>query len=257
MQIVEPNDTAKVSEIHVSHGEVQRKGGCKFTGYSAEVRNLSDVQAAYIKVCRLNPSALHISCAFRIPGTDTAHLQSYEDDGEHGCGRTIFSILLEADIYYRAIYVVRYYGNKHLGAARFNMIKSAVKSSIAQASFNLIVKKHQYLSSDHEANQCGRKSSVNDTPTTAARMSPASEQMTQGAEPDLQKTFELSSDHSMVSLPQSFSVTNDWSTTDPPAEEWTESNSGAWNTSILQGHNKALHATTQSTRSCPGTSDRA
>ena len=73
-EVLTPNDLECVKNITVTSGEMQYKGKCRFIGYSAKVATTRDVKAAYTKVKRLNPSALHVSCAYRIPGSNVAQL---------------------------------------------------------------------------------------------------------------------------------------------------------------------------------------
>ena len=68
------------------------------------------------------------------------------DDNEHGAGRTVYFIMEENDIYNRAIFLVRHYGNKHLGPARFQAMKDAVRSVIKWSPFNKVRKEIQRTS---------------------------------------------------------------------------------------------------------------
>ena len=138
-----PLDPVHIQRIKTTKGETHRKGNCCFIGYSAEVKDIGDVRAAYTKVTQLNAQALHVMCAFRLPGADIINLCGYEDNGEHGGVRVMFQILEECEIYHRAIFVVRYFGNRHLGQARFQLIAAAVRTAITASSFNSILQQHQ------------------------------------------------------------------------------------------------------------------
>ena len=129
-EAVFPLDENIVSSMQLFKGDVQNKGRCHFVGYAINAYSVGDVRAAYTKVKRMNPNAMHISCAFRIAGTDFVSLRGIEDDGEDGAGRTIYQVLEDQNIFNRAIYVVRYYGNKHLGPARFQLIGAAAKTAL-------------------------------------------------------------------------------------------------------------------------------
>ena len=144
-ETVFPLDKKHVDKIKLDKGAIQKRGNCRFIGYSAEIKNLGDVRAAYTKVCRLNANALHVMCAFRLPGADVLRNRGYEDNGEHGGGRILFNLLEENDIFHRAIFVVRHYGNRHIGPARFSLIAMAVKSVFTLASFNSILNEHQFI----------------------------------------------------------------------------------------------------------------
>ena len=131
-ETVFPLDRAHVDCMHVCKGDNQYKEGCKFIGYCVHIGSLADIRAAYTKVKRIHPSALHIACAYRIPGLDHVHLRGYVDDGEHGAGRAIYKVLEDTNSFNKAVFVVCHYRNKHLGPARFQLMSAAAKSSIAK-----------------------------------------------------------------------------------------------------------------------------
>ena len=129
-EIMYPADEAHVERIQLLKGREYRKGNCCFIGYSAEVRSLADVRAAYVKVARLNSDALHLTCAYKLAGADFVHLHGYIDNFEHGAGRTIYFAMEDNNVMNRAVFVVRYYGNQHLGPTRFQLIRDAAKSAM-------------------------------------------------------------------------------------------------------------------------------
>ena len=142
-QVITPMEGG--DEVVINKGETQKNEGCQFTGYSAEIKTIDDVKKAYIKVQKNHPEALSIMCAYRIPGSDHPKLQNYQDDGEAGGGRVLFQLLLTSDIMHQAIYVVRHFGNKHLGPSRFESIQAAVRSAIMRSTMNTILGKNQFL----------------------------------------------------------------------------------------------------------------
>ena len=85
-ELIYPIDICHVERIKETRGDDQRQGRCVFVGYSVEVQDVADVRAAYSKITRLHPNALHVVCAYRIPGVNFIALQGYADDGEHGAG---------------------------------------------------------------------------------------------------------------------------------------------------------------------------
>ena len=125
-----PLDSSHVARVQAHREEVQNKGKCHFVGYAVKAETIADVRAAYTKIKRENPNALHIACGYRLPGVDFVALRGVVDDGEHGAGRSIYHVLEDQNIY-MAVYVVRYYGNKHLGPVRFQLIAYAVKTVIS------------------------------------------------------------------------------------------------------------------------------
>ena len=145
IQITDTGNSDRVKGKHLTPGESIANGKCKFMAYSMEITTLQDVNAGYAEVCRLNPDSLHVCCAYRIPGRDFIKLQNFQDDGEAGAGRTMFQVLLHSKMFHRALYLVRYYGGKHLGPSRFQTITAACKSALARSTFNTITGKHQYV----------------------------------------------------------------------------------------------------------------
>ena len=63
---------------------------------------------------------------------DHISLCGYEDDDEHGAGCTIYKVLENKNTFNRAVFVVRHYGNKHLGPVHFQLIVGAAKSAITR-----------------------------------------------------------------------------------------------------------------------------
>ena len=129
-EAVYPLDIQHVNRINLCKGDTQVKGRCHFVGYATFAHSVADVCAAYTKVKRENPNALHIACAFQLPGSDFVSLCDIEDDGEYGAGRTIYQLLENQNIFGKAVYVVPYYGNKHLGPVRFQLILAAAKTAL-------------------------------------------------------------------------------------------------------------------------------
>ena len=116
--------------MNMCRGDIQSKGKCHFVGYATEVNSVADVNAAYTKTRCMHPSARHIACGYWIPGVDFVTLRGYKDDDEHGAGRTIYQVLEDGKHFNKAVFVVRHYGNKHLGPIRFQLITAAAKTAL-------------------------------------------------------------------------------------------------------------------------------
>ena len=84
-----------------------------------------------------------IVCAYQIPGQNWPALQDYQDDDEHGAGRHLLNMLLNADIFNRVVFLVRYYGGEHLGPSRFQAYTEAAQSAITHDPYNHISKETQ------------------------------------------------------------------------------------------------------------------
>ena len=57
--------------------------------------------------------------------THTGIIEHYEDDGEWGAGRMLLKLLRENNVTNSLVCVTRWYGGKHLGRTRFDLIKEA------------------------------------------------------------------------------------------------------------------------------------
>ena len=82
-------------------------------------------------------------CAYRLPGKNFAILQDYQDDNETNAGAELLKMLYDAQIFKRAVYVVRWYSGEHLGPARFKAYVEAVQSAITHDPYNHISKENQ------------------------------------------------------------------------------------------------------------------
>ena len=165
--IVQPEDQDMINVVQLCQGDRIVYEGCTFTAYSQEVRSIDDICRGYIRVRQIHLDALHVSNAYKLPGTDV-DAEDYTDDGEHGCGRMILRLLKEWNIECRAIYLVRNYGGVHLGTKRFNFMTDAVKSCVARSSYNSITSTNQYPWEEYVAyrgNQriCGGRGGRNKT----------------------------------------------------------------------------------------------
>lgn len=130
--LLEPNEALyeKADQISVVRGEDELKGGSQFISYAAEVMDSDDVQAALLKLQMKFADATHVSCAYKIQGANTPQNQDFVDDGEYRCGRTMLKVLKEEKPMNLAVFLVRYYGGKHLGVTRFEIFRKLAKAAI-------------------------------------------------------------------------------------------------------------------------------
>ena len=136
---MEAEEKKRIHKVKLGEGSTICKGSCKFIGYTKAVKTFEEIQDCYSKVRLLHPQARHVVCAFRIPGKEEHFLQDYVDDDEFGAGRKILDILREAEIFYRVVLVVRYYGGQKLGKDRFTAYKEATESAINHFPHNSIL----------------------------------------------------------------------------------------------------------------------
>ena len=153
-KLVEAPDTSKILladktdidrwlKVKTVPGNTILKGKCRFQAYSVIASKVETVRDAYNKLRYKHADARHIVCGFRFPGRSFHVLSDFEDDQEHGMGQTILRLLVDADIYNRAIFVLRFYGGEHLGPARYQAYLDAAQSAILHDPYNHISKENQ------------------------------------------------------------------------------------------------------------------
>ena len=126
---------AKLDEIlqmNMLIGEKQCIEENIFIGAAIKADNTATIQDAYLKLRLIHPQARHIMCAYQLqvePEDRNIHTQDFCDDGEIGAGRQLLKLLQESDLQNRAIFVVRYCGEK-LGPNRYRRILNAAKRAL-------------------------------------------------------------------------------------------------------------------------------
>ena len=116
-------------KIEVTRGQDIQVEGSTFTGCSASVATLKDVNDMYAKVRQWNGDARHVICAFRIPHPDHHIYQNYNDNDEHGGGRILLSAMKQSEMSNRMLLVVRKYEGVHIGHKRFDAILRSIHST--------------------------------------------------------------------------------------------------------------------------------
>ena len=97
-----------------------------FMAQAFATSKISDVRLAYTKVLS-NPgaaSADHNIMVYRMHNE-----LGWVDDGDHGAGRFLATWLKRENITNVCIVVSRQHSGKHMGAARFEMIRKAAKDA--------------------------------------------------------------------------------------------------------------------------------
>lgn len=118
-----------IRDLQVIKGEEETEHKSVFIGYAAQVFSIKQVEDHYHPIRLLNPEATHVMCAYKLPGVDFTKIQGAVDDGEHAGGRVILKMLLKEQSVNQAVFVVRYYGGKHLGQRRFSLIEKVAVSA--------------------------------------------------------------------------------------------------------------------------------
>ena len=102
---VKSESLAKQLAVQVSEGETQEVDNQKFIGYTACVKDMSEVNAGYAKVQAMNTSARHVLAACALPGREFHILHDSNDDDEHGVSEQLLAVLEGSNIKNRAVYV--------------------------------------------------------------------------------------------------------------------------------------------------------
>lgn len=124
-------------KVEIFEGDTRDRDDSVFVGYAAKVDSVDLVQGAYMKVRQAHPDASHVMCAYRFPGNNPTKSYGISDDGEHGGGRRILKVLRDAEVFNCALFVVRYYGGRHIGADRFTLIEDVSKSALMEMESEL------------------------------------------------------------------------------------------------------------------------
>lgn len=120
----------RAKDIQIIKGEEDTRGQSRFASFIAAVENFQDVSAAYLKLRMKYADASHVVCAYRLPGANTPVNQDYIDDQEFGCGRTMLKALKERKLLNVAVFMVRYFGGKHIGPQRYDIFRELTLQAI-------------------------------------------------------------------------------------------------------------------------------
>lgn len=124
------DDVIRIAKaVNIIKGDEVTKDRSQFGSFIAEAHSFEEVRAAYLKLRMKYSDATHVSCAYRLPGANTPNNQDYSDDGEFGCGRTMLKVLKSENISNVAIFMVRYYGGKHLGIRRYDIFRQLAEKA--------------------------------------------------------------------------------------------------------------------------------
>lgn len=113
-------------------GGSQYIDGSEFISYAAKVTTIEEVRIAYRKLRVKYADANHIMSAFRLNPPNGPYNQEANDDGEHAGGRTILNVLQESQSTNVAVFIIRFYGGRHLGATRFEIIRSLSQAALTK-----------------------------------------------------------------------------------------------------------------------------
>ena len=145
-EILKPSTEELIKQlaVDISPGEIHRLDNQEFVGFSACVRTLEEVNAAYARVRTLHAEARHVVGACALPGCEFPILMDSHDDDEHGLGDHLLQLLEASRIKNRAVFVARYYNGTHIGEKRIDAFWDAACSAILVTPLNSVTGDHQH-----------------------------------------------------------------------------------------------------------------
>ena len=129
---MEDSEINNLKEVKVFESNVHEENFSEFCSFYQRVRSKFDVQKGYAKLKLKHGDATHITAAYKLEGATGPYLQGYIDDGEAGAGRSILKQIKSANCENIAIFIVRFYGEKHLGKRHFDIYTMLAKGAIKQ-----------------------------------------------------------------------------------------------------------------------------
>ena len=108
-----------------------------FTAYTRAVNQFDMIQAGYLKMKLLHPTAKHIVCTFRIPGNRPFECEDFCDDNENGAGRVILNWMKDHNIECRVFFIIRHSKAK-IGPKRYEGYVEAATMALQQNKVNAI-----------------------------------------------------------------------------------------------------------------------
>ena len=114
----------EVKAVKTVSGPEHIEKGSEFFSYACKVKKVDDVEKAYKKLRIKFADATHIICSYRLDQPTGPYRQEAVDDGDWGMARSILKVLKQKDLTQMCVFVVRYFGNVHLGKRRFEIVES-------------------------------------------------------------------------------------------------------------------------------------
>lgn len=129
---IDPDESLfdRADELDIIKGDKTEQNKSRFVSYVVAVQDFEDIKAAHLKLRIKFSDATHIACAFRLPGANTPNNQDYLDDGDFGRGRTMLKVLKDMKHLNIAVFMVRYYGGKHLGLMRYDIFRRLTSHAV-------------------------------------------------------------------------------------------------------------------------------
>ena len=126
---IKPGSSGIACQMEIVRAPQTQHEGSRFQASRVEIDDPSDVTPA-LQAVYADPQvagATHNIYAYRIRSGEKLH-EHFEDDGEFGAGRRLMDLLRENDAENILVCVTRWYGGRHIGPARFQMVIDNAKS---------------------------------------------------------------------------------------------------------------------------------
>lgn len=139
---IDTDELSAASSARTVYGDSQLVEGSEFISYAVQISKVEDVRMAYRKLRIKYADAAHICSAYRLDPPNGPINQEGNDDGEHGAARNMLNVLQENNILNAAVFIIRFYGGKHIGPGRFSVIKELSKTALNNAGFVILPVAH-------------------------------------------------------------------------------------------------------------------
>lgn len=127
---LDPEELSTTRKASTVFGDSKLVECSEFISYAAKISTIEDVRVAYRKLRIKYADATHIMSAYRLDPPNGPFNQEGTDDGEYGAGRALVTYLQDIKIVNVAVFVIRFYGGKKIGPARFDVIKSLARTAL-------------------------------------------------------------------------------------------------------------------------------
>ena len=130
---IDLDEREKIDNVNLSEVEIKAEKGSKFRGLCTKASNRPEVRLAYKKARMMYPAATHIMCGYAIKTSKDKLEYGRDDDGEWGGSHRIVEAIKAKNLSNIVVFVIRQFGGQHLGAKRFDCIKSCAEKVIKES----------------------------------------------------------------------------------------------------------------------------
>ena len=118
----------KQDKIKLSSSDTVAENNSSFMAYAFKTGQIHEVRRAYRLIRRTHPSATHVVAAYNLKTN-----KGFQDDSEYGAGYRMLALLEQEHPPNYCIFIVRYYGGKHLGPKRFSIMTDTAQQALERA----------------------------------------------------------------------------------------------------------------------------